>query len=305
MKLLIINYHYFREEKYSSGIYPISKDEFMKDISTIQNNFRIISQHDLIDIILDNNDSDNSYALITFDDGLKEQINALEILVDMNLSAVFYISTDFIEKYSCAEVHKLHWLRTFLSDNEIFTLLDKEFKISKYNFKKDILSKQYKYDVLISQKIKYFINFVLKSSMKNEFLENLFLKYCDSEEAFSKNLYMSTENLKTLSSFGMLGTHCASHQPLSKLNDCDIKNDIKSSLDFFKVLNVGKIFSISYPYGGRTAVDTRVTNIAKEFGFKFGLTMFRGINNFDYIKNNNMLLRRISCSDLSKAINEY
>jgi hypothetical protein len=223
----------------------------------------------------------------------------------MNLSAVFYISTDFIERQSCAEVHKLHWLRTFLSDDEIFTLLDSEFKISNYKFKKDILLKQYKYDVLISQKIKYFINFALKPSIRKEFLDKLFLKYCDSEEEFSKNLYMSTKNLKTLSAFGMLGTHCASHQALSQLSDCDIKNDIQNSLNYFKILNIGKISSISYPYGGRTAVDSRVANIAKEFGFKFGLTMFRGINSFDYIKNNNMLLRRISCSDLSKGINEY
>ena len=38
MKLLVVNYHYYRNETYKSGIYPTSKKQLFKQVDAIRNN---------------------------------------------------------------------------------------------------------------------------------------------------------------------------------------------------------------------------------------------------------------------------
>jgi peptidoglycan/xylan/chitin deacetylase (PgdA/CDA1 family) len=77
MQLLAVNYHYFREEKYENGIYPLTKREFLNQIDELSKYYEFISQNDLIDKIKNKKYSNKKYCLLTFDDGLKEQMNAL------------------------------------------------------------------------------------------------------------------------------------------------------------------------------------------------------------------------------------
>jgi len=51
MELLVLNYHYFREVKYKSGIYPISEDEFIKQVEYLDSHYKIISQEELREIV--------------------------------------------------------------------------------------------------------------------------------------------------------------------------------------------------------------------------------------------------------------
>lgn len=298
MELLIVNYHYFREVKYKSGIYPISEEEFIEQVEYLDSNYKIISQEELKEIIKNKKNYTTKFSLLTFDDGLKEQMKAFEILIKMELSAVFYVTTDSIENNTCVDVHKVHHIRSFLNDSKLYDELDKSFDISGFNFNFNLLNSQYKYDDILAKKVKYFLNFVLNSNEKKGFIDDLFAIYVNNQENFSKKLYMSIEDLQKLSTSGMLGTHCASHNPLAQMSDDLIKNDIQRSLDFFANIGINNIPSISYPYGGKTAVDERVAKISNDFGFDFGLTMFRGVNLFEYINQNKMLLKRISCSDL-------
>lgn len=300
MELLIVNYHYFREEKYQSGIYPVSEKEFIEQLEFLKDNYKVLSQAELIEIINSQQDYNQKFVLITFDDGLKEQMKAYQILRQMNLNAIFYVTTDSIERHTCVDVHKIHYIRSLLNDSELYKKLDERFKISSFNFDQKVLNTQYKYDELLSQKVKYYLNFVLQPEERGKFINHLFNLYVEDEFAFANKLYMSIDDIRELSLSGMLGTHCASHQPLSKMSEEMINIDIERSLNFFQKIGIDKIFSISYPYGGKTAVDNRVVKQAKKLGFDFGLTMFRGTNDYKYIKNNKMSLQRISCSDLLK-----
>tara|TARA_B100000795_G_scaffold256144_1_gene228337 strand:- start:640 stop:1557 length:918 start_codon:yes stop_codon:yes gene_type:complete len=298
MELLVLNYHYFREVKYKNGIYPISEDEFIKQVEYLDSHYKIISQEELREIVKSKKNYNDKFSLLTFDDGLKEQMKAFEILKNKGLSGVFYVITDAIENNICIDVHKIHHIRSLLNDLKLYDKLDKSFNISGFNFNFNQLKSQYKYDNLLSQKVKYFLNFILDSNDKHSFINELFTIYVDDESDFSKKLYMNIEDLKKLSTSGMLGSHSASHSPLSQMSDDLIKNNIHRSLNFFQNIGISNIPSISYPYGGRSAVDERVAKISNDCGFEFGITMFRGVNSFEYISQNKMLLKRISCSDL-------
>jgi peptidoglycan/xylan/chitin deacetylase (PgdA/CDA1 family) len=99
-------------------------------------------------------------------------------------------------------------------------------------------------------------------------------------------------NLEEIKKLDFVGTHTHRHLPLATLPKKEIRKEIKKSLDYFKDI---KINSISYPYGGEKAVNKSVIEVVKEFKFKFGLTMFRGVNNNF---KNRFLLNRIDTNDI-------
>lgn len=110
---------------------------------------------------------------------------------------------------------------------------------------------------------------------------------------------MNEKELKTLSDEKMLGTHCKTHSLLSSLTKHDIKSEIYGSCKYLEKITNGNIFSIAYPFGHKESINEKVLNISKEFGFKFGLTMLRGINDFNYINDKNLELMRIDTKDFS------
>ena len=298
MKILIVNYHYYRDQVYKSGIYPISENNFLKQLHKIKKKYRIITQEELSDIIASGKDYYTNFAMITFDDGLKEQVRAYHLLKNQDTPGVFYIPTDAPQNKTCLEVHKLHLVRSQCCDEELYEKIESSYKISEYDFDTQLLQSQYQYDNLLSQKIKYFINFILNSDEKKELIDAIFKTMVRDERSFSKTFYMCASDIRQISLDGMIGTHTASHEPLATLSSVQIYENIQKSLRYLSDIDVSNVRSISYPYGGPSAVSNEVIRQASNFGFGFGLSMSRGINGFDDLQHRHLSLKRISCTDL-------
>jgi peptidoglycan/xylan/chitin deacetylase (PgdA/CDA1 family) len=300
MQLLAVNYHYFREEKYENGIYPLTKREFLNQIDELSKYYEFISQNDFIDKIKNKKYSHKKYCLLTFDDGLKEQMNALYLLNKKGIPGVFYISTNPIKNNKVLNVHKLHYIRSVMKYEDIFKFIDSKIDLDIIKYPKNI-QELYRYDNLETKKLKYLLNFILDNKTKDELINELFKQIADekefSQKLYMKKLYMNIDDIKKLNSQGYLGTHTDLHLPLATLSKEDIKNDINNSLEFFyKDCAISNIDSISYPFGGIKAVSEKVIDVSKEIGFSFGLTMLRGINNLEDLKNP-LMLKRIDTND--------
>jgi peptidoglycan/xylan/chitin deacetylase (PgdA/CDA1 family) len=154
----------------------------------------------------------------------------------------------------------------------------------------------YRYDPIETKKIKYLLNFILKPEKKQQVVDGIFDKLKDESE-YSKELYMTVNDISKLSDLGYLGTHSDLHLPLATLEDDLVKKDIQNSISFLQdECGAKEIKSISYPYGGPKAVSTKVAEIAASFGFTYGLTMFRGINNIKDF-DNPLMLKRVDTND--------
>ena len=98
--LIAINFHYIRKSfecKYTS-IFGKTPEKFRSQLLRLKSIFDFVSQNQIIECINNNNFSKHS-AVITFDDGLKEQyINALPMLDDLSIPAIFYINTSNISE---------------------------------------------------------------------------------------------------------------------------------------------------------------------------------------------------------------
>jgi len=297
MQLLAVNFHYFREEKPGKGIFPRTIREFEAQIDLIGNYYKFVSQQDIIDCLSKGKSIPRNSCLLTFDDGLKEQMNVANLLIKKGIPGMFYVSTGTIRNNVVLDVHKLHYVRSIMEEEELYQNLSKDYDIDRYPFEEKFLKNQYRYDTDLVRKVKYYINFVLSDEERNSVINNWFSSIVNSERDFSSKLYMDIDDLKKLSNHGMLGTHAENHVPLGCLTKNEIKKEILDSVAFLEaIVGENSIKSISYPYGGLKAVSEEVAEVAEECGLQFGFTMWRGINNFENLENK-FLLNRIDTND--------
>lgn len=295
MNLLIVNYHYVREQKYQDGIYPRNFKEIEYQMKEISKTYEFTSQMDLVKYIDSPNLArDKNLCLITFDDGLKEQLTIKDYLDREGIYPVYYVSTDTLEN-KVLNVHKLHYVRAHMSKEEIAHALDKEHSFLTYSFDKKTLKTQYRYDNLDAAKLKYFLNFVLAQEQKDEFVGKLFQEKVSSEKDFIGNFYFSREDIKSLGKTNQIGSHGKSHNPLGVMSDTCLREEIAESVDILSKICGNKINSISYPFGGPTAIPANDIHL-KNSELRFGLTMKRGLNHLESFKNP-FLLNRVDTND--------
>lgn len=295
-KLLIVNFHYIRNETSSSGIFPVSLKKLDKQIDELSTCYRFISQFELLNQIKSKSYPDEKYCLLTFDDGLKEQMTAFEFLKSKGIPGIFYIPTNSIQYRKVLNVHKLHFIRSEMDENELFGYLDRLFKITTIDFNKELLSNQYRYDTEKSRKIKYFLNFVLEENKKEEVINYLFKTVINDEHSFAEKLYMDEEDIKILANAGALGSHGSAHVPLTTISYEAAVDDIKNSVKYLENVTNFPVHSFSYPYGGEEAVNSSLSSIFQNTNIVFALTMWRGVNTVENFKNP-FLLRRVDTND--------
>ncbi|MAJ22490.1 MAG: hypothetical protein CBC24_01575 [Candidatus Pelagibacter sp. TMED64] len=299
--LLVVNYHYIREDIPESGIHPITPSFFRNQLELInKNGYEFVSLEDINKTITTKeNNLPKKSCLITFDDGLKESYeNGLPILETMGIPAAFFVISDTIVYNNLIDVHKLHYLRTQVDTKEIYDIIATE--CEKLN--DDVIMKQYPFDDLISGKVKYLLNFV-----KPKLIKDIFPKFINkSESDIVKEFYMNDKQIKDLYEKGYLGTHSKSHKPLAELSTENMYADILESILCIEELcgSDSRIESISYPYGEASAVNDKVKYNCERLDLVSGFTMFRGLNKIEDIINNPLMIKRLDTNEVFGGKNE-
>lgn len=184
-----------------------------------------------------------------------------------------------------------------MGSQEIYSYLESNEHISGFVFPVEKLKDEWRYDDLKTQKIKYFISHILTEQQRAKMIEHFFSQMGQDESLFCDNFYMSMVDLKGLAKLGMLGSHTRSHRPLAALNRSEALDELSSSRNFLtEVTGVVPQF-VSYPYGGITAINEDVARMAKESGYRYGVTMNRGVNSSDDLVSTPLLLKRVDTND--------
>ncbi len=278
MNLLAVNFHYFREETYNSGIYPVSKAALTKQLDALAKEYSFISQEQILHKLKHKAKDEKNYCVITIDDGLKEQMHAFDYLQSLGIPSILYVPSYPIQNQQVLDVHKLHYVRTHMKDQELYDILNQQFNIDTFNFDEASLANQYRYDEPLSRKVKYFMNFVLTNQEKQEAIDVFFAQLISDETSFANKLYMNEADIKTLAQADALGSHGHRHMPLATLSKTEAKLDIDLSLEYLERIGEKPIRSFSYPYGGKDAVNESLINHFEGTQVEFAFTMWRGIN---------------------------
>lgn len=237
-------------------------------------------------------------CVLTFDDGLKEQMGAIELLESLGASAICYVPTGPVLNGYVLDVHKLHMIRSNLSDEMLSRDLDQRFDFSRFELDDQLLKIQYRYDSLLGRRIKYFLNFSLTHEERKKWIEEYFHSLFGDDNQVASKLYMDKEDLVVLARKNLLGSHAHTHVPLSMLDQKHLEYELVTSKRRLEQLTGYSPIGISYPYGGNSAVSGGVFEAARAVGYDYGFTMERGVN-YSGSGLNPMALKRIDINDLS------
>ena len=234
---------------------------------------------------------------MTFDDNLREQLSAYQYLRECKIPAVFYSTTLPYLENQVHDVHKMHEIYAKYSDEELIGWLDRRFNFKDHVFTEEAIKNSYKYDLNEKKRIKIFLNFVLSANDRKKAIDQLCSEIILDSDQFRNELYLPMGELRHLAKEGMLGTHTHSHLPLASIPIDKANREILLSVQYLERMTNVKMQSISYPYGRHGAVNRAVAKEAEKIGLRFGLTMHRGINDMNDLRNDSMLLKRIDTND--------
>lgn len=299
--LLVINYHYVRDvdTSRSRGIHPTTPTQLRDQLANLLKEVRFIGLPELIDHLHSGQNLRDNRCLVTFDDGLREQAQlAVPVLDNLGIPAIFFVNTLPLTEGGALLVHKIHWLRECIPQDEFLTAfkahasrLGLEELLRETNEK--AAAAQYLYDDAATAQIKFLLNHVMPFDATEEIIGNMFSERMD-EEAFSRDLYMSAQDICEIGRSHAIGSHSHAHRPLSSLSSRELEDDLGGSRKVLEQITNRPVLAVSYPYGGPTAVNRDVADTAGRVGYEVGFTMERCANR---TLADPLLLGRVSTND--------
>ncbi len=311
-KVTIIMYHYVRDLKYSR--YPeirgLDVNLFKFQLNYLEQHYHFISMEQFIDAMDFNQALPEKSVLLTFDDAYIDHFNSVFPILDQKgIQGSFFPPVKAITEHVVLDVNKIHFILASVSDKKkiiakIYQLLDKyrkEYNLESNNHYFEKLAHSNRFDTSEVIFIKRLLQTELKEDLRIIICNELFSDFIGIEEkAFSRELYMSVDQIKCMKHKGMhIGAHGYDHYWLGHQTKQKQNEEIIKSKEFIE--HVGgdlKYATFCYPYGNynQDTIDT-----LREHNFKTGFTTVVDIA--DYSKNERFELPRLDTNDLPKIIN--
>lgn len=246
-------YHYVRDLKRSrySRIKGRELCDFRAQIRYLVQNYRIITAEQL----LSGEPLPPNAALLTFDDGFSDHyLNVFPVLNEAGIQGLFFPPAMPIAEGKVLDVHKIHFILAAADDvnpilERIRVAVGPEF--STY-YEQHAKPSRFDHAPIIF--IKRMLQVVLPEGQRATLVHSLFQEFVATDEnAFSSELYMSTEQLKCMHRNGMyIGSHGYRHLWMGRLDTENQTIEIDRSLDFLRSLGINTSqWIMSYPYGDR------------------------------------------------------
>lgn len=283
-KFSVVMYHYVRDLQNTR--YPAIKGLdvrlFREQLKYFKKHYNFITAVQLIDAYENGTELPPKSLLLTFDDAYLDHYTcAFPLLDEYKAQGLFFVPVKAIKNHEVLIVNKIHHVLAVCDKNinglvqQVKTLLapyEGKNGVQTFNYYFDKLAVANRFDCKEVIFIKRLLQVELQEPIRSEIINQLFTQYVtDDESAFSRELYMSEDQLKCMQRNGMIiGSHGYDHFWLGSLSREEQLSELTQSVSFLKGLGVDmKSLSIGYPYGSHNE-DT--LDIIRELGFKLGFT---------------------------------
>ena len=300
-------YHYVRDLKNSRypDIKGLDRKLFIEQIDYLQKHYNVVTMEEVINAIETGDQLPQKAALLTFDDAYAEHFtNVFPILHNRKLQGSFYAPARAIAENLVLDVNKIHFILASMPDKQ--QLLKRTFaELAKYREEYQLESDDFYFKKLAVDStydpkevvfLKKLLQKELPESLRNQIIDTLFEAFVGVEESvFSRELYMSKEQLQCMISNGMhVGHHGYDHYWLNSLTPEKQRAEIEKGCAFLKDIGVNmQNWTMCYPYGG---YDDALIDLLKEHHCKLGLTTKVAIA--DVATHNKFELPRLNTNDL-------
>ena len=279
--LTIVMYHYVRpinDSKYP-GIKGLELDGFKRQLDYLKENFNIVSTEQVVDAARNSSSLPSDACWLTFDDGYKDHSKfVLPELLKRDLHGAFFPPRVAIEEDVVLDVNLIHHILSCADDvKQLVSSLNSHCLsngISESNI--DAYYKEYavpnRFDNADTVFVKSMLQHVLPEKLRSSITENMFKEFIGLSAAeFSKELYMSVDEVKELVNSGMyVGSHGSRHYWLNKISSEEQEKDIKQSLNFLEDVGAPtNDWVMCYPYG---AYNDATLSLLKKYDASVGIT---------------------------------
>jgi peptidoglycan/xylan/chitin deacetylase (PgdA/CDA1 family) len=301
-------YHYVRDLPNTRfpKIKGMLTSEFRQQLAALQNRYEVATLESGLDFLRGAYKPAKDLTLLTFDDGFKEHCaEVTSMLMDQRIQGLFFVITSCLEDNRVASAHMNHFLMAALDFEDyqrafMERLCDITSDVSaSKNVDLNLAQRTYRWDTLEVASFKYFFNFVLDSTIRNQVVKHLFEEHIGDEESFSRRLYLNWQDARQMQSAGMLiGGHSHQHKPLAALSDKELFSDLSTCWRLLtEHLQPQSFWPFCYPYGQKGSFNATTIATLRELGFACSFSTDAGTNlpGMDLFA-----LRRTDCKDAPK-----
>jgi len=303
--LHVVMYHYVRE--YRRTAFPEIKgmelDEFRKQVDRLSDKYEMGSVQSSLAFLNGTYRPRRDICLLTFDDGLREHFETVTpFLSERGIQGVFFLVTSCLEDRRVAPVHMNHFLMARLGSVRYKALFSERMRHQAPSLLRALEqghpaeSETYPWDTADVARFKYFFNFVMDTSLRDELVAELFSEVMGPESDFSRELYVSWEDACAMQQAGMaLGGHTHRHRPLATLSGSEQKEDLSRCRWLLDTrLGPQASWPFSYPYGKRNSYNAAAVTQLRELRFDCAFSTEPGSNPPGA---NTFQLRRVDCKN--------
>ena len=300
-------YHYVRDLKNSR--YPEIKgcdvQLFKEQVLFLKKHYNPVTVEQVLDAYYNNGKLPDKAVLLTFDDAYADHFEyAFPILEHEHVQGAFYPPVKAVTEHTVLDVNKIHFILASTPAekfgnllNEIKLQLDKyrdEYQLETYDYYFNKLAVANRFDPKEVIFVKRLLQVELKEELRKKITDDIFVKVVGIDEhAFSRELYMSIDQIKCMVDCGMhIGSHGYDHYWLGNLSEEKMKLDIDKALGVMKPFIDSNAWAMNYPYG---SYNQKVIDYIKSKGCVIGFTT--NVDSATLNKDNRFTLQRFDCND--------
>lgn len=307
--LTVVMYHYVRDLHHAR--YPdlksLCKDGFLAQIQYIKKHYNVISGAELMDAVVEGAPLPPHPLMLTFDDGYVDHFNnVLPVLERNDLPACFFPAAKCTVDREVLGVNKIHFVLASTRDKRKFVdYICKKIDENRFRYNLQTstaywekLAKPGRFDPADVVFCKRILQRDLPRELRQALTNELFNRFVTADEAsFSRELYMTFEQIRGLQASGMyVGSHGFDHYWLDTLSSQHQEREVDQSLSFLKSVgaDIGR-WIMCYPHG---AYDKSLLAVLKSRNCIVGLTAETGLASLR--DDDPLTLPRIDTNDLPK-----
>jgi peptidoglycan/xylan/chitin deacetylase (PgdA/CDA1 family) len=278
--LVVLTYHRIAErdtDPFYDPVISAAPQSFRRQVEWLHERMRILTLLELDDRIRAGGPWNEPAALVTFDDGYRDNFDAaVPILKELSVPATFFIPTEFLES------PKLPWW-----DHVAYVIKQ---TLSRRLLVKRSPSDHDPLDIELDSNpkdavIMAIIRAILDGNITDLpwFLQQLAAsaRVTVETERLGRDLFMGWEQVRQLADSGgrlTIGSHAHSHHDLSKLDSQSQHRELVLSKQILEQRLGREVPAIAYPFGWAGTYTQATKTLAREAGYRLAFASRTGVN---------------------------